>query len=80
MAEELLDESRLRHEGYFKPEPIAKSGWNICLENEIGNTTFGMLMFQAWLELELSLEAKSSHCVQYSKESYNFRSGLIALF
>jgi asparagine synthase (glutamine-hydrolysing) len=50
-AESLLDESRLRKEGYFRPEPIVrcwkehvtgKRNWQYPLWN--------VLMFQAWLE------------------------------
>jgi asparagine synthase (glutamine-hydrolysing) len=52
-AEELLDEHRLRREGYFHPEPIrekwaehlsGKRNWQYLLWN--------VLMFQAWLERE----------------------------
>lgn len=52
-AEELLDESRLRHEGYLKPEPIRQK-W---IEHLSGKRNWqyhlwDVLMFQAWLELE----------------------------
>jgi asparagine synthase (glutamine-hydrolysing) len=50
-AESLLDEKRLREEGYFFPTPIRES-W---LEHISGrcnrhNRLWGVLMFQAWLE------------------------------
>jgi asparagine synthase (glutamine-hydrolysing) len=50
-AESLLHENRLRQEGYFQPEPIAKiwrahlsgqTNWEYCL--------WDILMFQAWLD------------------------------
>lgn len=50
-AEELLDENRLRKEGFFNPEPIrqkwtehimGKRNWQYCL--------WDILMFQSWLE------------------------------
>ena len=50
-AESLLEESRLRQEGYFQPVPIAKmwrehlsgrANWEYCL--------WDILMFQAWLD------------------------------
>jgi asparagine synthase (glutamine-hydrolysing) len=52
-AESLLDESRLRQEGFFDPEPIRKK-W---LEHLSGQRNWqyllwDVLMFQAWLETE----------------------------
>lgn len=41
-AEELLDEARLRREGFFTPRQFAKSGLSICQERAIGNITCGM--------------------------------------
>jgi asparagine synthase (glutamine-hydrolysing) len=50
-AEDLLDESRLRQEGYFNPAPIRQK-WEAHLSGK-GNwqhSLWGVLMFQAWLE------------------------------
>jgi asparagine synthase (glutamine-hydrolysing) len=52
-AEALLDEKRLREEGYFRPDPI-RAAWADHLS---GRTTkehhlWDVLMFQAWLEAE----------------------------
>jgi asparagine synthase (glutamine-hydrolysing) len=52
-AETLLDESRLRREGFFQPEPVRRKwrehisgghNWQYYLWN--------ILMFQSWLESE----------------------------
>lgn len=50
-AEEMLDESRLRREGFFNPEPIRRR-WN---EHKTGkrnwqDSLWSVLMFQSWLE------------------------------
>ncbi|MBN8224807.1 MAG: asparagine synthase (glutamine-hydrolyzing) [Xanthomonadales bacterium] len=50
-AEALLDEGRLRREGYLQPEPI-REAWK---QHQGGQASFGyrlwsVLMFQAWLE------------------------------
>ncbi|MDP8914200.1 MAG: asparagine synthase C-terminal domain-containing protein, partial [Pseudomonadota bacterium] len=50
-AEDLLDEGRLRREGYFRPEPIRR-GW---AAHQSGRANFqhqlwAVLMFQSWLE------------------------------
>jgi asparagine synthase (glutamine-hydrolysing) len=50
-AEELLSESRLKHEGFFSPAPIRQK-WS---EHVSGRRNWqaqmwGVLMFQAWLE------------------------------
>ncbi|MFT4941281.1 MAG: asparagine synthase (glutamine-hydrolyzing) [Paraglaciecola sp.] len=52
-AEELLDESRLRQEGFFEPLPIRK----LWLEHLTGRRNcayllWDVLMFQAWLEVQ----------------------------
>jgi len=50
-AEELLDEARLRREGYFRPDPIRKM-WAEHLSkkrNWMANL-WSILMFQSWLE------------------------------
>jgi asparagine synthase (glutamine-hydrolysing) len=54
-AEELLDEDRLRQEGYFNPAPISKK-W---AEHKAGThnwtpSLWAALMFQAWLESQNS--------------------------
>jgi asparagine synthase (glutamine-hydrolysing) len=50
-AESLLDESRLRREGYLKPEPI-RAKWNEHLSGKHNWEwqLWVVLMFQAWLE------------------------------
>jgi len=52
-AESLLDPVRLKNEGYFKPEPIARK-WK---EHQAGTRDWryhlwGILMFQAWLDAQ----------------------------
>lgn len=48
-AEELLDESRIKNEGYFNPEPI-QNAWKDHLNGKnMQNKLWGILMFQAWL-------------------------------
>lgn len=51
-AEELLDERRLRHEGYFEPSPI-RTTWQQHLSGRYDWTPrlWAVLMFQAWLEV-----------------------------
>jgi asparagine synthase (glutamine-hydrolysing) len=50
-AENLLDEDRLRDEGFFYPEPIRKK-WAEHLSGARNwqYHWWGVLMFQAWLE------------------------------
>ena len=52
-AENLLDETRLRQEGYFQPEPIRRR-WREHLSGERNwqHHLWGILMFQAWLEAQ----------------------------
>ena len=54
-AEALLDEARLAREGYFHPVPIRKM-WaeHLSGSRNWANHLWGVLMFQAWLESELS--------------------------
>jgi asparagine synthase (glutamine-hydrolysing) len=54
-AETLLDESRLRREGFFNPAPI-RAKWQAHLAGE-GNWQYllwDVLMFQAWLEEQVT--------------------------
>jgi asparagine synthase (glutamine-hydrolysing) len=50
-AESLLDEKRLRREGFFSPQPIRKK-WADHLSGAYNwqSSLWGILMFQAWLE------------------------------
>lgn len=50
-AEALLDESRLRHEGFFNPLPIRQK-WaeHLCGQGNWQYQLWDILMFQAWLE------------------------------
>jgi asparagine synthase (glutamine-hydrolysing) len=52
-AEELLGESRLRHEGFFNPAPIRQK-WEEHLSGRRNwqNHLWNVLMFQAWLEAQ----------------------------
>jgi asparagine synthase (glutamine-hydrolysing) len=54
-AENLLDESRLRQEGYFRPEPIRRL-WKAHQEGRVSMPfhLWDVLMFQAWLEAQES--------------------------
>jgi asparagine synthase (glutamine-hydrolysing) len=50
-AEDLLDEGRLRREGYFRPEPIRRS-WAAHQSGRanLQHQLWAVLMFQSWLE------------------------------
>jgi len=51
-AESLLDEGRLKNEGFFHPKPI-RNAWEKHLKgNNMHNQLWGILMFQSWLEKE----------------------------
>lgn len=54
-AEGLLDEARLRREGFLNPEPIRKK-WNEHLSGARNWQYYlwDVLMFQAWLEVEMA--------------------------
>ncbi len=52
-AEDLLDVSRLKREGFFAPEPIrAKWEEHLSGAHDWQHHLWGVLMFQAWLEQE----------------------------
>jgi asparagine synthase (glutamine-hydrolysing) len=55
-AEALLDESRLKREGYFHPDPIRKK-WQEHLSGQRNwqHQLWDVLMFQAWLEAQATL-------------------------
>jgi len=50
-AEALLDEDRLRREGYLDPAPV-RAAWQLHLQRKasFGYRLWSVLMFQAWLE------------------------------
>ncbi len=50
-AEQLLDEGRLRREGFLRPEPVRRA-WRDHLSGRANRQyhLWGVLMFQAWLE------------------------------
>jgi asparagine synthase (glutamine-hydrolysing) len=52
-AESLIDETRLRREGFFQPEPIQKK-WREHLSGQTNCSylLWDILMFQAWLETQ----------------------------
>jgi asparagine synthase (glutamine-hydrolysing) len=53
-AEALLDERRLREEGFFQPEPIRRA-WEGQLRGQLNSgKLWTVLMFQSWLETQRS--------------------------
>jgi asparagine synthase (glutamine-hydrolysing) len=80
-AEELLSESRLRHEGYFEAAPIRQK-WS---EHVSGRRNWqaqlwGVLMFQAWLEEHKTLiSTKVSEVVLDSHQVVGIPSSAIGL-
>jgi asparagine synthase (glutamine-hydrolysing) len=57
-AESLLDERRLRSEGYFRPEPIRRA-WELHLSGRSDEQArlWVVLMFQSWLEANSAVAA-----------------------
>ena len=57
-TEELLDERRLRDEGFFRPKPIRRM-WNMHLKGSMDEKfrLWSVLMFQSWLEANKSSNA-----------------------
>jgi asparagine synthase (glutamine-hydrolysing) len=51
-AEVLLERSRLESEGFFYPDPIRKAWQDHLNGKNMHNQLWGILMFQAWLEME----------------------------
>ena len=64
-AEELLDERRLREEGYFRPEPIRRA-WRAHLDGTGGgeHRLWTVLMFQSWLDHSAASASATSIDVQ----------------
>jgi len=60
-AETLLDERRLRHEGYFHPEPIRQM-WDkhLCGSVDEQHRLWIVLMFQQWLEANVMPEVRKN--------------------
>jgi asparagine synthase (glutamine-hydrolysing) len=56
-AEALLDERRLRAEGFFRPEPIRRT-WEAHVSGRINEEyrLWGVLMFQSWLEANRAVQ------------------------
>jgi asparagine synthase (glutamine-hydrolysing) len=67
-AEALLDESRLRREGFFRPEPI-RSKWaeHLSGKREWAYHLWDVLMFQCWLESQ-ALGASAAPRSQFPRQ------------
>jgi asparagine synthase (glutamine-hydrolysing) len=73
-AEELLGESRLRHDGYFHPKIVRKI-WEDHLsgQRDLRHHVWALLMFQAWLDHRNSQKPQAIH-VPSMLESQRVRS------
>lgn len=61
-AEALLDERRLRDEGFFQAEPIRQM-WEAHVSGKINDEyrLWGVLMFQSWLEASAPVGVQSEY-------------------
>jgi asparagine synthase (glutamine-hydrolysing) len=59
-AEDLLDENRLRQDGYLSPAPVRRK-WQEHLsgQHNWGEALWGVLMFQSWLPAQKNCRAES---------------------
>ena len=62
-AEALLDERRLREEGYFRPSAIVES-WQAHLSGRVDEEArlWPVLMFQSWLETQRQVRQPRETC------------------